>query len=265
MTGMSCPEVGRALDSLHDDELELERQIAVEAHLSRCEECAARRDELSTIRRLIRCAAAGSESADYDDEMLTELLLPVVVQMREEGRLGWRARLGHKVAEASSVWIPGGAVAVTAVGALVLAAVLTLLTPRSDSLAAVLYALANPGSNANPVTRMHGVTLPTVASASPLPALLRAPSVDLTADLALAAVVTREGLVSGVEVLRSSAFSDSFEGNLSQLTSRIRFSPALYDGLPVAVNVVWLLEQATVRGDETVPPLVTPSPASHIF
>jgi len=263
---MSCAEVGRVLDSLHDDELELERQIAVEAHLSRCEECAARRGELSTIRRLIRCAAAGSESADYDydDEMLTEILLPVVTQMRDEGRLGWRVRFGHRVAEASSVWIPGGAVAATAAGALVLAAVLTLLTPRSDSLAAVLYSLANPGSNANPVTRMHGVTLPTVASASPLPALIRAPSVDLTADLALAAVVTREGLVSGIEVLRSSGFSDAFEGNLSQLTSDIRFSPALYDGLPVAVNVVWLLEQATVRGDETVPLLVTP-PTSHIF
>lgn len=70
---------------------------------------------------------------------------------------------------------------------------------------------------------------------------------------ALAAVVTREGLVLGVEVLRSSAFSDAFEGNLFQLTSDIRFSPALYDGLPVPVNVGWLLEQATVRGDETVP------------
>jgi hypothetical protein len=264
---MSCAEVRRVLDSLHDDELELEleRQIAVEAHLVRCEECAARRGELSTIRKLIRGAAAVSESADYDDEMLAELLMPVVAQVREEGRLGWRVRLGHRVAEASSVWIPGGAVAMTAVGALVLAAVLTLLPLRSDSLAAVLYALANPGSNANPVTRLHGVTLPTVASADPLPTLLRAPAVDFSANLALAAVVTREGLVSRVEVLRSSAFSEAFEGNLSQLTSDIRFSPALYDGLPVAVNVVWLLEQATVRGYETVPPLVTPSPTSHIF
>ena len=250
---MSCAAVGRALDSLHDDELELDRQIAVEAHLSCCEECAARRDELLTIRRLMHRGAAGSESAESDDEMLAELLRPVVVQIREESRLGWRERFQHRVADASSVWIPGGAVAATAVGALVLAAVLTLLTPRSDSLAAVLHALANPGSNANPVTRMHGVTLPTVASASPLPALLLAPSVDLSADLALMAVVTREGLVSGVEVLRSSAFSDDFEGNLFDLTSDIRFSPALYGGQPVAVNVVWLLEHATVRGGETIP------------
>ena len=68
-------------------------------------------------------------------------------------------------------------------------------------------------------------------------------------------VVTREGVLSGVEVLRSSAFADGFEGNLFQLTSDIRFSPALYEGLPVAVNVVWLLEQATVRANVAVPVL----------
>ena len=74
------------------------------------------------------------------------------------------------------MWISGGAVAATAVGAFVLAAVLTFLPLRPDSLAAILHALANPESNANRVTRMHGVTLPEVASASPFPALLSAPS-----------------------------------------------------------------------------------------
>ena len=205
---------------------------------------------------LWRRGVAGSEASDYDDEMLAGVLSPVVMQIRAEGRLGWRERLRHRMAEASSVWIPGSAVAATGVGALVLATLLTLLTlltPRPDSLAAVLHALANPGSNANPVTRMHGVTLPKVASANPLPALLNMPSGDLTVDLALAAVVTQEGVLSGVEVLRSSAFSDEFESNLLRLTADIRFSPALYGGLPVAVNVVWLLEQATVRGDGTVP------------
>ena len=241
------------LDRLHDDELELERQIAVEAHLSRCAECASRRAALAGIQRLMRRAA--SEPAEYAGEMLAGLLSPVVAQMRVEGRLGWADRLRFRIAEASSVWIPGGAVATTAVGALVLAAVLTLLPLRPDSLAAVLHGLANPGSNANPVTRLHGVTLPKVASTNPLPSLLSAPSVDLTADLALSAVVTREGVLSGVEVLRSSAFSEGFEGNLFQLTSEIRFLPALYEGLPVAVNVVWLLEQTTVRADDTVPVL----------
>lgn len=97
------------------------------------------------------------------------------------------------------------------------------------------------------------MTLPKVAPDNPLPVLLPASAGSLSADLALAAVVTREGELARVEILRSSAGSDELEEDLFRLASQIRFSPALSGGLPVAVNIVWLLEQTTVRGDAPPP------------
>lgn len=253
MTLISCAAVRRSLDLLHDGELAVDSEIVVEGHLAHCTDCRARRDELSRIQILLRTGATRPDSADYDDEMLTGVLSSVMVQLRRERSFGWRERLGRVMADASRVWMPGGAVATTAVGAVVLATVLATLTPmRQDSLAAALGGLGAPGSNANPVTAARGVTLPTVAPEQGLPIFISGAFDAVDANVALAAVVTREGELSRFEVLGPTG-SDGLEDELFQLTSGIRFSPALYAGSPVAVNVVWLLERTTVRGDPPVP------------
>jgi len=254
MTLMSCSAVRRALDLLHDGELAVDSQIAVEGHLAHCAACRSQRDELSRIQSLLRTGATRPDFVDYDEEMLTGVLSSVMTQLRRERNFGWRERLGRVMADASQVWMPGGAVAMTAVGAVVLATVLTTLTPiHQDSLAAALGGLGVPGSNANPVTALRGVTLPTVAPEQGLPVFLSGAFDAVDANVALAAVVTREGELSRFEVLGPTTTTDGLEDELFQLTSGIRFSPALYDGSPVAVNVVWLLERTTVRGDLPVP------------
>jgi hypothetical protein len=155
-------------------------------------------------------------------------------------------------------WIPGGALAVSVAGAAVLATILSLFTPtNTTSLAAVL----DPGSNQNPVMVARGVSLPKVSFDAGLALLLSEPLTLPTPNLALAAVVTREGEVSRLEVLSPTVSANELVGSLSRLTTDIRFKPAEYGGSPVAVNVVWLFEQTTVRPSPSQPEERQPAPS----
>ena len=199
-----------------------------------------------TIQALIRTSATRPGSADYDDQILSGVLSSVMKQIHRERRFGWCEWVGRVMADASPVWIPGGAV--------VLATLLSLLTPSQlGSLAAVFHGLGTPGSNANPVLVARGVTLPTVSRAQRLPLFLSRIPDPLRPNVTLASVVTREGELSQVEVLGTGSTSDELEDDIFQLAAEVRFSPALYGGSPVAVNVVWLLEGTTVRGYLPVP------------
>ena len=251
MTHLSCRAVRKLLGAHHDGELTVDRQIAVETHLSRCPDCASRRDDLMTIQMLVREGATSTEATAYEDDVLVGVISSVIDRAAGERRRGWPERVNQMMVDATRFWIPGGAVAVTFVAALVLGSALSFLTPTSsDSLAAVLRAQETLGSNENPVVAARGVTIaPRVSPENGLPIFLSAQPLSPRANLALAAVISREGEVSRVQVLGVGAFSDQLQLDLSKMTADIRFKPALYAGAPVAVNVVWLLEQTTVRPD----------------
>ena len=72
------------------------------------------------------------------------------------------------------------------------------------------------------------------------------------ADLAVAAVVTREGKVQNLEVVaeQARALRVKPEVVLAMLDAagRARFEPAKAGGAPVAVSMVWLLSTTTVKG-----------------
>ena len=64
----------------------------------------------------------------------------------------------------------------------------------------------------------------------------------------LAAVVTREGTIAGLELLLASGHDEEVLLSLLEVASAARFEPARFAGSPVAVNLVWLLAHTTVRG-----------------
>jgi hypothetical protein len=69
---------------------------------------------------------------------------------------------------------------------------------------------------------------------------------------ALAAVVTREGRIKNLELLQDKGGEAKLNDaklveNLLAAVSRARFEPASVHGLPVAVNMVWLVARTTVR------------------
>ena len=61
--------------------------------------------------------------------------------------------------------------------------------------------------------------------------------------------MTREGELASVQVLREGTPDANLARAVSRLASGVRFVPARVAGAPVAVNVVWLLERTTVRGE----------------
>lgn len=247
MTRLSCVVVRRRLGAHFDGELPVDLQVAVEAHLSGCVTCAERLVELGTIRDLVRRGAV-TDALAHDENALSVpvTLAGVVDQAVAERQEDWPGHVGRVMRDTPRVWIPGGALAFSLTGAAVLAVILSLFTPTNQhSLAAIL----DPGSNQNPVMVARGVSVPQMSLDDGLAVLLSG-SVTMTLptpNLALAAVVTREGEVSSLEVLSPRVSTTELPGALFRLTSDIRFKPAQYAGIPVAVNVVWLFEQTTVR------------------
>ena len=78
--------------------------------------------------------------------------------------------------------------------------------------------------------------------------------------MTLSATVTREGTVSNLEILDgrdatagAPEATDARVEELRDAVSHARFEPATRKGLPVAVNMVWLVAHTTVRGKH--PPL----------
>jgi len=125
---------------------------------------------------------------------------------------------------------------------------------RPDSLAAMVNFLATPGSNAHPVDVDGWMQMPRAIDG----AISADSSADEDAVFALAAVVTREGRIGNLEMLRANGARSRAGGanqervveNLMDAISRARFEPAQKAGLPVAVNMVWLVANTTVRGSK---------------
>ena len=75
---------------------------------------------------------------------------------------------------------------------------------------------------------------------------------DEDAELMLSALVTRDGRIQNLELLEQQAralhIKPEVIGAMLEAASRARFEPAQSGGLPVAVNVVWLVTSTTVKG-----------------
>ena len=81
MNDLSCRVARSRLAAQHDDELTLDQQITLEAHVSRCATCAAARDDLGVIRTALRYRAAQQSS---EHETSEGLALAIVEQLRAE-------------------------------------------------------------------------------------------------------------------------------------------------------------------------------------
>jgi hypothetical protein len=120
-------------------------------------------------------------------------------------------------------------------------------------------ALTNPGFNQNPVVVDARMLMPRVLDGYDTPT---APADD--AAFTLSAVVTREGRLVNLELhpeagqtpKAGSSEARAVETMLGAM-SQARFEPARVAGLPIAVNMVWLVAHTTVRGTEA--PKVVPA------
>jgi hypothetical protein len=142
------------------------------------------------------------------------------------------------------------------------AAVAALFCVISATALLRVVALASPGSYANPVPLSGRVLAPVALNGSF--ATLVDPAGGSASDdggdsvFMIRAVITREGTVldpevfhaiSGEEPVAAGTREDQAAQSLIGAFARARFEPGRVDGVPVAVNMVWMVANTTVRAE----------------
>ncbi|HTM29817.1 MAG TPA: zf-HC2 domain-containing protein [Vicinamibacterales bacterium] len=264
-----CEDVQERLEEFHDDELTIEQRVAIQSHLQDCVTCSLVAAELADLRHSLREAAW--HQPDRDAPEAERLPGYVVERLRVEEQFSFESEIKSLFQDMHLVWAALGATAamlfclIGSIGVLHAAS-----QERPDSLAGLITFLANPGSNENPVrldARMLAPRTRVDDASAPLPLA----SGD--AVFALSAVVTREGRIQNLELLGDTPLGpqkvrpDVLLAMLQQ-ASQVEFEPAKNTptGDPVAVSMVWVLANTTVKGrptDDVIvirrPPAATPA------
>ncbi len=247
MTPLTCKVARQLLEAYHDEELPVGEQIAVGVHLGCCDACALAFEELRQLRVELRESAHARLALTIDEAASLES--SVVKRAEVEAGVALAVRVRELFEDMHLVYAGLSAGIATLVFATIMFGTLRLATTgRPDSLGAIVNLLSSPGSNENPVTIYGHVQLPRV-----LDVATRTAAED-DALFAFASVVTREGRVSGLELLHARGGkwvgeAGRIEGVMDAV-SQARFEPAVSNGAPVAVNMVWLVANTTVRPTE---------------
>jgi len=260
MKPLTCAATRRRLSAYHDHELAVAEQIAVAAHLEWCDDCARAAEDLQIVGTTLRHALPGRTALTAE----RQLTFPGAVanRMKAERNVSWPVWFQRSLEDGHLVYAAGAAAVAALVCVIVMLGMMRFATstPRPDSLAALIDILT-PGSNQNPVVPRPNV-LPRPLDSI---AFSAEPGLDDEAMFMLAATVTREGRVENLALvppagddLTAVADHSRVVANLLDAVSRARFEPASVAGLPVAVNMVWMVAHTTVRGAS---PQVEPAPA----
>ena len=245
MTLLTCAAVRRRLEAFYDRELPVPELIAVEAHVHDCPPCARDLRDVRAVGDALRLAAAPGPSDDW-----TGLRSGVISRMRAEAHESWAARTRRAFDDMHLVWI---GLAATAAAFVCVGTVLSMLhfasPERNNSLAAMIAVTAAPsGSDLNPARLDGRIQVPSVPQDGLVYATLESSRVREDLVVPLSAVVTKEGRVSGLELLSNDHDPGGHVVALVEALSRGRLQPAQFGGAPVAVNLVWLIANTTVKG-----------------
>ena len=243
MTLFTCSSVRRRLAAFYDRELPISELIAIESHVADCPPCSSELKVLRAVGTMLRKAAAPGPADDW-----TGLQSGVISRMRAEEHESWTARTRRMFDDMHLVWIGlAAAVATIVCGSVALGVVHFASPEREDSLASMIQVISAPsGSDLNPVKNDKFLQVPTVPERGAIEFMLAQPMTRDEVVLALNAVVTQDGRVSGVSVLSTEPHPREVNPILSALSSA-RFEPGRMGTAPVAVNLVWLLAHTTVK------------------
>jgi Putative zinc-finger len=248
MTLLTCAAVRRRLAAYYDRELPVAEQISVESHVKSCPPCTRELRALERVGDSLRLAAAPSPADDW-----AGLAPGVISRMCAENEESFRGRASRLLEDLHFVWIGLASTAASLLcAAIALGTVASAANERHDSLAAVFAVMAAPsGSDLNPARLDWRYRVPSVPQDSMVQQTLERSVLgdgrsDVDSMLALSAVVTRDGSVADLSVLRNSSGREQVTSLLSAI-SQARLQPAELEGAPIAVNLVWLVAQTTVR------------------
>lgn len=248
---MMCANVVDLLEPLHDGELAIDEQVRVENHLALCASCHATARELREVREIMSTGLAhplGDESRLARD--LETMSQSVVSRVRSEREASWPVQFAVAFEDLHFVYAGLGAMSATLSCVAAIAGLLYFApAQRDDSLSGLLAAMAAPGSNRNPLSLDERMELPRLDDhhVGVLVGLPESATSNPSA-LAVAGILTQEGVVAQASFLPAREDDEVERRRVMRAVSATRFRPAQRDGSPVAVNLIWLFEQTTVRG-----------------
>lgn len=247
MHALPCAAVQDRLEAFHDGELSLDEQVAIQNHLGECVACALVAAELDDLSGGLREAAALRQPRIAIDAL--GLSSQVLERIRVEEALSFTSQVRGLFQDMHLVWAGLCATLATVICLIGSASVLHAASQEHpDSLAGVIAFLASSGSNDNPRRLDADMMAPRAVTGADIEMS------EEDAAFALAAVVTREGRVRNIEVIAAEQARHLRvrpEVVLAMLdeASRVRFEPAQARwGNPVAVSMVWVLANTTVKG-----------------
>jgi hypothetical protein len=260
MRVLTCSATRRRLEALHDEELPVSEQVWVNAHLDWCDACASKLTELRVMRSAIRSGVLDRGVLSSEEEI--SLRAAVINRVKAEETVSLAATARDMLQDMHFVYA-GIAAAVAATVTLVIAVgMMRAATMQPGTLSEMVMGLES-GANWNPMYVSVRMQMPRAVGERFSTGTV---SESGDAEVALAAVVTREGRVASLELLRNHGTPRIAPGNDEATTvgemlvaaSEARFQPASVSGLPVAVNVVWIVAHTTVRASRELPPLQIP-------
>ena len=238
--GYGCVDVRDRLEAFHDGELSIDERIAIQQHLGACGTCNAAAGELAELGSTLRDLAAGV--ATHDPVETLRISAHVIERLKVEESFSMRAQITEWFQDMHLVWAGIGASVATAICIVGSASVLHAANQeRPNSMARAIAVLASPGSNDNPLRLNYEMMAPRAVN----DAAIEMSEED--AEYALSAVVSREGDVQGVEMINQPADGPGVNAMLNE-AYRMKFAPAIARGDAVAVSMVWLVANTTVKG-----------------
>ena len=236
-----CADVRENLEAFYDGELPLEQRVAIQNHLGECVTCSLAAEDLTAMGATLREFAA--QVADRTSDEPVRMTARVIERLRVEEQFSFKAQAMALFQDMHLVWAGLGATVATMICVIGSASVLHAASQQQPgSFANVIAILANPGSNENPMRLNYEMMAPRAVTAAPIE------MAEEDGEYTLSAVVSREGRVQGVEVLNQSRVPGRSVNALLHDAYRVQFSPAVARGDAVAVSVVWLVANTTVKG-----------------
>lgn len=236
-----CADIRDRLEAFYDGELAIDEQIAIQNHLGDCVACSLAAEELNTVGAMLREMASRVAEPASDEPL--RIAARVLERLRVEEQFSVRSQVTALFQDMHLVWAGIGATVAMLICIVGSASVLHAANQQQpDSLASVISILANPGSNENPMRLNYEMMAPRAVT----DAAIEMSEEDV--EYALSAVVSREGRVQGVEVIPSGNMKRGAVNAMLNGAYRVQFAPALARGDAVAVSMVWVVANTTVKG-----------------
>jgi hypothetical protein len=253
MKPLGCAAAKRLLHAYHDGELQVGDQIGVAGHLAWCETCAAAFADFQLLRAALRTTACGRGTVS--DEEQASLRVAVVSRVRAERSAALSVCLREAFEDMHLVYTGLGASLASFVCVVSVLAMMHFATDmRPDSLAALVNLIGATGSAQTPEPPPVHLLMPRALDAG----FSLAADSSVGGEYMLEGVVTREGRVVNLELLHAASGRPVATGtpealaaqHLMGAVAKTRFEPARVDGLPVAVNMMWPVTDASVRNSK---------------